>query len=50
MPSSPFECVICKKLITNEYANNPYPISSIGKCCDKCNLLVVIERMKLPGC
>lgn len=38
-------CCICGKEIRG-YGNNPYPVKNYGKCCDKCNIEVVIpERL-----
>ncbi len=34
------KCCICKKS-TKEYGNNAEPVKR-GKCCDACNMLVVI--------
>ena len=40
------KCSICGKEI-NKYGNDAYPVS-FGKCCDECNLkLVVPARIKL---
>ena len=38
------ECVICKGPI-NGWGNNPHPISTVGKCCDYCNHLVMSKRL-----
>ena len=40
MPDS-FTCWLCDKVIHNEYTNNAEPVS-IGVCCAKCNIKVVI--------
>jgi hypothetical protein len=37
-----FECCLCGNL-TLGYGNSPQPVKETGKCCDRCNLLVVIE-------
>lgn len=37
-----FTCCICKKQITNEWGNNPYPVSNKGKCCEYCNRTIVL--------
>ncbi|MCS7106239.1 MAG: hypothetical protein NZ942_02905 [Candidatus Aenigmarchaeota archaeon] len=40
-------CVICGEEIKGE-GNNPRPVKSKGRCCDNCNMLVVIPtRLKL---
>lgn len=40
-------CCICGKDFTG-YGNNPDPVKTDGKCCDECNLTVVIPaRMRL---
>lgn len=42
-----FKCVICGSEV-EEYGNNPMPVEEEGKCCDLCNLLIVIPaRMGL---
>jgi len=38
-------CCLCKEKYEG-YGNNADPLS-IGKCCDKCNADVIIERIKL---
>ena len=37
-------CVFCGKLITG-HGNNAEPLAS-GKCCDQCNMQVIMARMK----
>ena len=39
-------CVLCNKPFT-EMGNDPWPLADKGRCCDKCNELVVEERIKL---
>lgn len=39
-------CCICGKEFIG-YGNNPYPIRSVGECCDSCNIEVIKERMRL---
>tara|TARA_A100001201_G_scaffold141712_2_gene137834 strand:- start:2473 stop:2619 length:147 start_codon:yes stop_codon:yes gene_type:complete len=40
------KCVICNENIEG-YGNNPKPIKEEGRCCDRCNITVVIpSRMK----
>tara|TARA_B100001248_G_C27218277_1_gene379044 strand:- start:290 stop:436 length:147 start_codon:yes stop_codon:yes gene_type:complete len=40
------KCVICNQNIEG-YGNNPKPIKEEGRCCDACNITVVIpSRMK----
>ena len=36
-----FKCCLCGKKV-KEYGNNPYPLRARGKCCDKCNMDLVI--------
>ena len=38
-------CSICGNTINNKYGNNAQPIND-GRCCDDCNTLVIIERIK----
>lgn len=40
-------CVLCGKLITG-HGNNAEPLAS-GKCCDQCNMQVIMARMKTLG-
>jgi DNA-directed RNA polymerase subunit RPC12/RpoP len=41
------KCVICGKEFEG-YGNNPWPVKSRGRCCDECNLNVVIPaRLKM---
>lgn len=39
------KCCICKKSIVG-FGHNPNPIKQKGQCCDKCNVLVIQERLK----
>ena len=39
-----YTCVICQKKCFG-YGNNPVPLKPDGKCCDKCNIQVVIARI-----
>jgi hypothetical protein len=40
-------CVICGHKLEG-YGNDPYPVKSEGRCCDKCNITKVIPaRIKL---
>lgn len=41
------KCCICGKEIVG-YGNNPYPIKE-GRCCDECNLIVVVIRAELAN-
>ena len=43
-----FTCCICGKEFEG-WGNNPYPIKEDGRCCDECNNLVIIERIKQLG-
>jgi ABC-type polysaccharide transport system permease subunit len=38
-------CSICKKKYVG-FGNNAEPIND-GRCCDKCNNTVIIERLKM---
>ena len=38
-------CSICGNTINDKYGNNAQPIND-GRCCDDCNTLVIIERIK----
>ncbi len=38
-------CVICKNLFTG-FGHNPDPISTKGRCCDECNDIVILTRLK----
>ena len=35
-------CVICDGKLTCQYGNNPRPVKTTGRCCDECNVKVVI--------
>lgn len=37
------ECCICGEVIEG-YGNNPSPVKEKGRCCDKCNMEVVIPK------
>jgi len=37
------QCCICKKFYTG-FGNNAEPLAN-GRCCDKCNLKVIISRL-----
>ncbi len=39
------KCVICNIKI-KDFGHNPYPISKTGRCCDSCNNLVILKRIK----
>ena len=39
------KCSICKNTINDKYGHNAQPIND-GICCDDCNVLVIIERIK----
>ena len=36
-----FRCCICGKEVSG-YGNNPFPVFENGRCCNKCNMNVVI--------
>jgi hypothetical protein len=38
------KCVICKK-DAGKFGNNAIPLA-YGRCCDKCNLLVIAKRLE----
>ena len=38
-------CVICDAAIP-DWGHNPDPISKTGRCCDSCNHLVIVRRIK----
>ena len=40
------DCVLCGDVVDG-YGNNPYPLADGGKCCDSCNIDVVVTRMML---
>ena len=39
------KCIICKKSFYNRFGHNAEPLKK-GTCCDGCNDLVLIERIK----
>tara|TARA_R100000742_G_C4199834_1_gene29278 strand:+ start:200 stop:373 length:174 start_codon:yes stop_codon:yes gene_type:complete len=39
------KCIICEAPIKN-WGHNPDPISKTGRCCDNCNNLVIVKRIK----
>ena len=39
------KCVLCKKKFVG-WGNNPAPLSKSGKCCDECNVKVIVARLK----
>ena len=46
-----FKCVICENWVlgygsNKQYGNNPAPIMNHGECCDECNELVIIARLR----
>jgi DNA-directed RNA polymerase subunit RPC12/RpoP len=45
-----FKCVICGDVVYDDYGNNPQPITDKGRCCDYCNVKVVIPaRVEMAG-
>jgi hypothetical protein len=38
------DCVLCGDVVDG-YGNNPYPLADGGKCCDSCNIDVVVTRI-----
>jgi len=45
MSHEPFVCVLCLHPITEQFGNNPWPLSEKGRCCDDCNQLVILARL-----
>lgn len=43
-----FKCVICG-VEEIGYGNNPAPIKLKGRCCEECNIDVIVERCKNLG-
>lgn len=42
-----YKCVICGKVFTG-WGNNPEPVKHKGRCCDECNINVVVPmRIRL---
>ena len=39
------DCVICGAMLP-DLGHNPDPISKTGRCCDSCNSLVIVARIK----
>lgn len=39
------KCVICGIKISG-WGHNPDPLSKTGRCCDSCNNLVILRRLK----
>ena len=39
------KCVICNAPI-KDWGHNPDPISKTGRCCDSCNYLVIVRRIR----
>jgi hypothetical protein len=39
-------CVLCFANCECPFGNNPFPLSKEGRCCNRCNEDVVMERMK----
>ena len=37
------KCCICGQEIIDGFGNNPWPVKDKGKCCDLCNMSVVIK-------
>jgi len=38
-------CIICNKEFTG-FGHNPDPVKKKGRCCDDCNMIVLVARMK----
>ena len=39
------KCIICGNKFSG-YGHNPDPISTKGRCCDSCNHIVIVTRIK----
>ncbi len=37
------KCCICGQEILDAFGNDPWPVKDEGKCCDNCNLTVVLK-------
>lgn len=47
IPSKKYKCCLCGSPILTPYGNNPEPLSNMGRCCESCNLsLVIPARLK----
>ena len=40
-----FQCVICENTFEG-FGNNPYPLSEDGRCCNACNIDVIVARFR----
>lgn len=40
-----YVCILCGCEIEG-FGNNPWPLSEHGRCCDMCNIDVVVKRME----
>ena len=40
-----FQCVICENTFEG-FGNNPYPLSEDGRCCNVCNIDVIVARFR----
>ena len=40
------DCVLCGEVCSG-YGNNPWPLADGGKCCDPCNMDVVVARIEI---
>ncbi len=42
------KCVLCGEPLPKNHPglNNPWPLAEEGNCCDKCNVRVLVERIK----
>lgn len=38
-----FDCAFCHKTFDG-YGNNPWPVADSGRCCDMCNLEIVVKK------
>lgn len=40
------KCVLCNREIKG-YGHDPRPLARNGKCCDKCNVKVIMKRLEM---
>lgn len=40
-----WECVICHDEWSG-FGNNPWPLADEGRCCDDCNVEVIVARLR----
>lgn len=48
MKTKHFVCVLCEQTIIGQWGNNPWPLATVGKCCDRCDENYVLpERLSV---